>query len=124
LAGTRKPNFSWPALFCHPECYFDSKISQTNKNPHQDEQVHNQKDTINPCSRRISALGSNIVESIAILSLAKLSFNWNALAIFLSTLCFQAFDLIFVFRCTLWRTPQWFACKADMLAFQIAAIIT
>jgi hypothetical protein len=39
-------------------------------------------------------------------------------------LAFQAFDLIFVFRCTLWRTSQWFACKADMLAFQIAAIIT
>ena len=124
LAGTRKRNSSGHALFCHPKCYFGSNISQANKNPHQDEQVHNQEDAINPCGRRISALGSNIVEPITIFSLAKLSFNWNALAIFLPALCFQAFDLIFVFRCTLWRTSQWFACKADMLAFQIAAIIT
>jgi hypothetical protein len=83
LAGTRKPNFSGRALFFPQKCYFGSKILQTNKNPHQDEQIHNQEDTINPCGRRIGALGSNIVEPITILSLAKLSFNWNALAIFL-----------------------------------------
>ncbi|WP_370867558.1 hypothetical protein, partial [Nitrosomonas sp.] len=66
MAGTRKRNFSGHALFCHPKCYFGSKIPQANKNPHQDEQVHNQEDTINPCGRRISALGSNIVEPITI----------------------------------------------------------
>jgi len=109
LAVTRKRNFSGHAFFCHPGCYFGSKIPQANKNPHQDEQIHDQEDAIDPCDRGVSPLGSDIVESISILSLAKLSFNRNAFAIFLPALCFQAIDLIFVFRCTLWRTSQWFA---------------
>ena len=33
-------------------------------------------------------------------------------------------EAYFVFRCTLWWTSQWFACEADVIAFQIAAIIT
>jgi len=80
LAGTRKRNFSEHALFCHLECYFDSKIPQINKNPHQDEQIHNQEDVINPCETYQRAW-LEFVEPITILFLAKLSFNLNITAL-------------------------------------------
>ena len=66
MADVGKPSFSGYALFCHPQCYFGNKIPQTNKNPHQNEQIHDQKDAVNPCDSCISSLGSNIVESISI----------------------------------------------------------
>lgn len=89
------------------------------KNSHQEEQVHDQEDAISPCDKCISTLGPNFVEPVTILSLAKLSFNRNTLAIFLPTLCFQTLQFIFVFKGTLWRTLRWLACEAGMIAFQI-----
>ena len=35
--------FLWAYAFFHPKYYSDSKISQINKKPHQDEQIHNQR---------------------------------------------------------------------------------
>ncbi len=46
MAGTRKRDLSGHAHFCHPECYFGSKIPHANKNLHQDEPVHGQEDAI------------------------------------------------------------------------------
>jgi len=85
-----KRNFSGYAAFCHPYCHFGNKFLQANKNLHQYKQVHDQEDAVNPCDRRIGPPGSNIVETIAIFALSKLSFNRNPLSIFLPALCFQA----------------------------------
>jgi hypothetical protein len=80
--GMLEHNFSEHNHIFHPKCHSDGNFFQANKNLHQHQQVHDQEDAVNPCYRGISASGSNIVETIAILSLSKLAFNRNPLPIF------------------------------------------
>jgi len=71
-----------------PKTKFYSVPVQGVKIPAENQQVHHQKDASDPCLGGLHCPGSDIVETIAVLTLAKLSFNGNAFQSILSPLGF------------------------------------
>ena len=89
----------------------------------QDQQVHHQEDAVDPRSRGIGPFGPNIIEPVAILALAELPFNRNALQILFASLCRQPFQFRFVFFGYFLRPAQRLPGKADTTVFEVTAIV-
>lgn len=62
------------------------------KEPAENQQVHNQEDASYPCLGGRHCPGSDVIKSIAVLSLAKLALNGNTLTSILFPLCLCLFD--------------------------------
>ena len=66
------------------------------KGPQQDQQVHHQEDAVDPGHGGIGPLCTDVVEAVAVLALAELALNRNALQVLFTPLCLQSLELLTV----------------------------
>ena len=91
-------------------------FTQHKKDPQEDQQVHDQKDAVDPRKRGIGSLGADVIQQVAVIPLTELAFDGNALQVLVASLgLFLSQRFLILFGHFL-RPPQGLTGKADTAA--------